>query len=173
MNFFKQIGVEHRTRLVVVLDFQNLGVTARNITKMDDFIMEGVDRIAPQTDHEVFKAFARSDQDAAVSELRKLKWRVKADKANMDSAIIQQAKSDCGHDPEKTVLVICSKDRDFASLIQEMRDWGVEVYLMGPHDVSQRLKEAVGHGRWVVWPQSFPVVVQIPTIADYISGTSR
>ena len=40
MNFFRQVGVEHRTRLVVVLDFQNLGVAARNVPKMDDFIME-------------------------------------------------------------------------------------------------------------------------------------
>lgn len=156
MNFFRQVGPEQRTRLVVVLDFQNLGVSARDISTMDEFIMEKLDRIAPQTDLEVFKAFARPDQEAAIGELRKLKWRVKADKANQDSAIVQQVKSDCGHDPDNTVLVICSKDGDFSHLIGEMQDWGVEVYLMGPHDVSQRLKNAVGNGKWVGWPLWIP-----------------
>ena len=124
-----------------------------------------MDRIAPNTEHEVFKAFARPDQDAAAGELKKLKWRVKADKGNMDPSIIQQAKSDCGHDPDNTVLVMCSKDGDFASLIQEMRDWGVDVYLFGPSDTSQKLKSAVAYGRHVQMPSRFANVVQSVSIS--------
>ena len=164
MNFFRQMGSEHRSRLVVVVDFQNLGVAARNVSKMDDFLMEKLDRIAPETELEVFKAFARPDQDAAISELRKLKWGVKADKANLDSAIVQQVKSDCGHDPDNTVLVICSKDGDFAGLVREMQDWGVEVYIMGPADTSRRLTQAVESDHRIYWPDPHSDVVQAVSI---------
>ena len=170
MNFFRRVEIQPRNRLVVVLDFQNLGITARDISKMDDFLMEKLDRIAPQTELEVFKAFARPDQEAAISELKKLKWRVKADKVNLDSAIVQQVKSDCGHDPENTVLVICSRDGDFASLVREMQDWGVEVYLMGPADTSQRLIHAVERDHRIHWPDPHPDVVQAVSITGLNAG---
>lgn len=150
--FFRQSSSGNRSRLIVMLDFQNLGVSAADIQDLDNRIMSELDRIAPSTDHEVFKAFARPDQLAAVNELRRLKWRVKTDNGNLDQAIIQQSKSDCGHDPDDTTLVICSKDGGFAPLIREMRDWGVTVYVMGPPNTSRRLAETAGSGYWIQWP---------------------
>ncbi len=150
--FFRQSYSGNRRRLIVMLDFQNLGASAAEIQDLDDRIMSEIDSIAPSTDSEIFKAFARPDQQDAVNELRRLKWRVKTDNANMDQAIIQQSKSDCGHDPDDTTLVICSKDGDFAPLIEDMREWGVRVYVMGPHDISKRLGDTAGLGYLIRWP---------------------
>ena len=169
MNFFRQAGAEHRTKLVVVLDFQNVGVSARNIPSMDDFIMTQLGQMGSSTEHRIYKAFARPDQQAAVTELEKLKWRVKEDTANLDEAIVQQSRADCGQDPYDTTLVICSKDGDFSGLVKEMQDWGVEVYLMGPPDTSRRLIQAVESGHWIQWPARFLTLVQNSSVSEFIS----
>ena len=173
ITFFRQFVEGHRTRLVMILDFQNLGVSALNVQRMDRYIMDEMERLAPSTHQEVFKAFASPDQVVGVSELKKLKWRVRIDESDQDDAIVQQVKSDCGQDPEDTILVICSRDGDFAGLVKEMQDWGVEVYLLTPPGASQALLNSVELDHRTEWPSSFPVVVQMPSIVDFISGMSR
>ena len=172
-SFFREYVVGHRTRLVVILDFQDLGVSAVNIQRMDYFIMDELERIAPSTHEELFKAFAKPDQVVSIAELKKLKWRVWVDESDQDQAIIQQVKSDCGQDPDDTVLVICSRDGDFAELVKEMKDWGVLVYMMGPPGTSQHVKGAVEAAQWIQWPFNFPNVIQYPSITDFISQHSR
>ena len=60
-KFFRHFVAGQRTRLVVVLDFQDLGVSALSVKQMDSYLMEELERIAPTSDHEVFKAFASPD----------------------------------------------------------------------------------------------------------------
>lgn len=156
-SFFRQISTGYRNRLVVTLDFQNLGVSAGDVPQFDNFIMNEVDRVAPSAEHEVFKAFGRPDQQGAIAELRRLKWRTLVEETDLDHQIIQETKSNCGHDPDDTVLLICTRDGDFTDLIKEMRDWGVVVYLIGPADASRRLVEEAGWDFWIQWsPPSRP-----------------
>lgn len=172
-SFFRKFVEGDRTRLVVILDFQELGVSALNIIQMDRYIMEEVERIAPSTHHEVFKAFASPDQVVGISELKKLKWRVRIDDSDQDYAIAQQVRSDCGHAPEDTVLVICSRDGRFEGLVKDMQQRGVMVYMMGPPGTTRRVIDAVDPSQWVQWPSRFPVVVQTPSMLDYLSRASR
>jgi len=139
-----------RHRVMVALDFQNLGVSAGNVEAMDTRIMTEVRRVAPSTNHELFRAYCRPDQQAAVAELERLDWRTQSNRDDLDGSIIQQCRSYCGQDPDATILFICSKDGDFVDLVAEMRDWGVQVYVMGPRDSSQRLVQAAGSG-WIRW----------------------
>ena len=172
-SFFRHFVAGQRTRLVVVLDFQDLGVSALSVKQMDSYLMEELERIAPTTDHEVFKAFASPDQVVGIAELKKLKWGVRTDEPDQDDAIIQQVRSDCGHDPDDTILVICSKGGDFGDMVKEMRQWGVDVYLMTPPGASSALLNSVELDHRTEWPSSFPVVVQMPSIVDFIPGMSR
>ena len=167
--FFRHFVSGQRTRLVVVLDFQNLGVSALSVKQMDSYLMEELERIAPSTDHELFKAFASPDQVVGIAELKKLKWRVRVDESDQDDAISHQVKSDCGHDPDDTILVLCSKDGDFGELVSEMQQWGVEVHLITPPGASQTLLDAVDVDHRTLWPFQFPNVVHIPSITEYIS----
>ena len=141
------------TRQIVLWDFQNVGVTASDIQKVDEEIMGNLSRISPSADNKLFKVFCRPDQHAATTELRYRKWRVKEHKNDIDRILIQECRSDCGQAPEETVLILCTKDGDFANLVKEMREWGVQVYVMGPKDSSKRLIEAAG-SNWIElkWP---------------------
>ena len=119
-------------RRIVMWDFQNVAFAASEIQKVDKEIKDNVSRIAPSTDDDLFKVFCRPDQHAASDELKKLNWRVKERENDIDELLIQESKSDCGQAPRETILFICSKDGDFAPLVKEMREWGVQVYVMAP-----------------------------------------
>ena len=49
------------------------------------------------------------------------------DDVDMDEEITNQAKSDCGQEPEDTVLVIITKDGDFRELVIASKQKGVSV----------------------------------------------
>lgn len=137
-----------RNRRIVMWDFQNVAVAASDIQRVDGEIMKSLDGISTSSDHDLFKAFCRPDQHAATEELKRLKWRVKERKDDLDPALFQECRSDCGQAPTDTILVICTKDGDFAKLVEEMRESGVQVYVMGPKNSSQRLIRAAGSG-WI------------------------
>lgn len=142
-------------RLVVMLDFQNLGVSANDVSRLDDWVMAKVAYLRSENTGELFKAFTRPDQQAAAKELRRLDWRVAESSNDSDPAIIQQAKSNCGHDSTNTTFVLISRDGDFAGLIENLQQKGVSVYVAGPSDTSQRLIRAVGPGRWWQMPATW------------------
>lgn len=144
-----------RNRVFVALDFQNLGVTANNVEAMDDWIVGEVRRRCASNSHEVYRAYCRPDQQAAIDELRGLEWRVKPDTSDLDPWISQEAKSYCGESPNSTALFLCTRDGDFTGLVQEVWANGVRVYLMGPSDTNRRLVEIVGRRRWIQWPNHF------------------
>lgn len=144
-----------RHRVMVALDFQNLGVSAGNVEAMDSWIRGEVDRRFRTASHEVYRAYCRPDQVAATAVLRRLRWRVTPIDSDADRRIIQDAKSYCGESPENSVVFLCSKDRDFSSLVQELRDRGVEVYGMGLSGASQRLVQAIGRQHWIQYPNRF------------------
>ena len=172
-SFFRKYVEGDRTRLVVILDFQNLGVSALNVQQMDRYIMDEVDRVAPSTHEEVFKAFASPDQVVGIGELKKLKWQVRVDESDQDDVIAQQIRSTCGLDPEDTILMVCSKDGGFKETIKDMSGSGVEVYLHTPSNASQTLLDAVDIDHRTQWPARFPMVVQTPSMLDYLSRANR
>ena len=158
-----QQGANAMPGLVVMLDFQNSGVSATDVPKFDDWIRDKVAPFRSDNTNELFKAFCSPYQQGAAEKLRGLKWRIMESAANSDQAIIHHAKSDCGHDPDNTTFVLISRDGDFADLIETLQDWGVSVYGAGPHGASSRLIQAVGSGRWwqmpAIWPAA-PVQVR-------------
>ena len=144
-----------RHRVMVALDFQNLGVSAGNVEAMDSWIRGEVDRRFRTASHEVYRAYCRPDQVAATAVLRRLHWRVTPTDSDADQRIIQDAKSYCGESPEDTVLFLCTKDGDFVNLVQEMRHRGARVYGMGPSNSSQGLMQTIGRRRWIQYPNRF------------------
>ena len=140
-----------RHRVMVALDFQNLGVSANSVPAMDAHIMREVERIIPTWEDGLFKAFCRPDQRAAIDALARLEWRNQSDSSDLDAAIVQQCMSYCGQDRGHTVLFICSRDGDFVGLVRQMRSWGVSVYVMGPHNTNRRLVQEAGSG-WIQLP---------------------
>ena len=141
----------NRNRVMVALDFQNLGVSPNGVQAMNDRIRQEVAQRVSSAGRSLFKAFCRPDQRAAVTVLAGLRWRNRSASTDLDGAIVQQCMSYCGQDPGHTTLFICSRDGDFAGLVSEMREWGVLVYVMGPHNTNRRLIQEAGNG-WIQLP---------------------
>lgn len=138
-----------RHRLIVMWDFQNVGVSSSDVTEVSKQIKESLVAKFSSTKQHLFKAFGHPDQSDSTDMLTKLGWRVWEDDSDMDEEIIDQTRSDCGAEPGAIILVLITKDGDFVELIDELKTKGVRVYLMAPETVSKDLVATVGKKRYI------------------------
>ena len=136
-----------RTRLLVFWDFQNVGRAANRVQGVSDGIRTALQKRFTGTSYQRFKAFAGVNQAAATENLTETGWRVWEDDIDMDEELISQVRSDCGQEPQETILVFIAKDRDYSEVIQNLKEQDVDVYL-GDLDgnLGAQLKRAVGEG---------------------------
>lgn len=148
---------KRRSRLLVMWDFQNVKYPAMAVKSMDDWIRGELGRRFPATSYRRFKAFASPHQVAATDELEERGWRVWEDDVDIDEEIVNQAKSDCGHEPKDTILVLITQDGGFLELINDLQDQEVRVCLItAQHGYSQQLVKAVPKKHWIVIPGNVP-----------------
>lgn len=157
VNFFEEKAMPPRiqnqcTRAVVMADFQNLGVSTQNVQAFNDFVRNEVSGRVSGATRPLFKAFASPHQSEATDRLRSQGWRINTDSGNWDDVIAQQAKSDCGHDPQRTLLLLITRDGDFAGLVSDLRHRRVNVLLLAPQNANRRLLDAVGRENVIPWP---------------------
>ena len=148
-----------RQHVIVMLDFQNLGVTAQNVHKLTTWIKGEIANRFPAATRTLLKAFVESNQQAAGDELGRLGWRVWKDVGDWDEDIIQRSKADCGKNPNQKALLLVTKDGDFASLAHHLRGKGVLVYVVGPQGTSQKLINSIDKGHWLQLPSSWGNVI--------------
>ncbi len=169
-------AVKDRTRLLVFWDFQHLSPSSISLPNTNTSVREELDRYFPATSTSRFKVFGYRSQMTA--ELQRLGWGMREYNGDLSDEIISQSKSDCGHEPENTILVLLTHPgRDeFTDLVRELKSKGVEVYLMAPestmHPWSREvpaLVEAVGHEHWIkpTGPGWSLVQYLPPTVASY------
>ena len=153
-------------RLLVFWDYEHL---SRPSFFLSDFLPDAnasvrqeLDRHFPATSSRRFKAFVQQstvliDGHQPIAALQKIGWRVEE-----SEDIIGQSKSDCGHEPENTILVLMTNysRSEFVDLVGELRSQGVKVYIMSSSRNMGRtpLVEAAGHEHWIkltgqVWSQ--------------------
>ena len=143
------------SKLLVMWDFQNSGVRANRVSALNSWVRDEMEKRFPSTSYRRFKAFSHPNQEAASDKLQELGWRVFEDDVNMDEEITNQAKSDCGQEPNDTVLVIITKDGGFKELVNASKQNGVLVYLVTPpQGHSQSLVQAVGSKNWIRLPNN-------------------
>lgn len=123
-----------RTRLLVFWDFQTLRTSASHVRKADEAIRQELGARFPAVSDSSFKAFSYPSDSQATDGLMELGWGVWEDTEGLSDDIISQSKSDCGHEPEDTILVLLTHPgRDeLADLVGELKSKGVAVYLMAP-----------------------------------------
>ena len=140
---------EKRSRLLVMWDFQNLGVPAWEVPQVNAWIRKELDTRFPATSYQRFKAFSHPSQSAAVDVLQDSGWRAWEDTEDMDEEMDNQSRSDCGQDPKDTILVLVTRDGDFVELVNDLKTEGVLVYLISPTDVNRKLMNAFGGNQWI------------------------
>ena len=159
-NFFKTEKTQSkpsagRATLLAMWDFQNVGIATHQVESVNSTILVEIHKRFPGASHRLFKAFANPHQSSATDALQALGWRVWEDDEDLDEEIVAQAKSDCGHDPKDTVLVLITQDGDYLDLIRELRGHGVEVHLYTRQQgFNQSLVQMVPKGHWMKLPIS-------------------
>ncbi len=91
------------------------------------------------------------DRTVAAELLKRLKEEGDTD---IDEEIIDQSRSDVGHDPGGTILVLITRDKGFVDLIDELKTQGVRLYLVASEFSNQELAEKVGRRRWIQWERN-------------------
>ena len=91
--------------------------------------------------------------------LKSLDWRITEEENEAFDYIVEDAKSDSGHNPESTVLVLISSDNGFADLIEELKSKGVQVFVISPQTYNNKLVEKVGPANSIPW---YPVYSEQP-----------
>ncbi len=168
-----------RTRLLVFWDIQTLPPSATAVRQADKAIRQSLGARFPTAAASrqlSFKAFSYLSDSQATDELQELGWRVWEDDDDLSDDIISHGKSDCGQEPENTILVLLTRPNrgEFVDLVRELKSKGVKVYLMSPEPrafleaiQSKGLIEAIGDKHWIrltgqVWSQ-----VQTPILGSY------
>jgi len=148
-----------RSRLIVMWDFQTLGVPASQVTEADTWIRTEVQRRFSRVGFQLFKAFTSTYQSNEADILEDLDWRVWEEDTGIREEIIDQSRSDTGQDPSGTILLLITRDNGFIDVIDDLKTQGVRVYLIAPEYSSQELVEKVGRRRWIQWERSdFPLL---------------
>ena len=141
-----------RDTVLVYWDIQNLAPSFLNVTDWDTFIKSEVQRRVPRANRKLLKAFSSPTHQLATNQLEDKGWRVWEDHGDWDEEIYDQAMSDAGQSPGRTVVFLITTDGDHADTMEELRQRGVRVYLIAPSTVSRALTSVVGAKRWIHLP---------------------
>jgi hypothetical protein len=114
-------------------------------------------------------AFTGPGQQAAEDRLENEGFRAWDDHGDIDDNLIAQCRSDCGRDPEVTVLVLVAGDGDYSDLVEEMAGKGVDVYVWAPEEAGDNLRDAVDADHWIPWKEPY-VVAAFLVLIDNLGG---
>ena len=176
-NFFqRRIEVtkkqQERTKLMIAWDFQNRGMDAADVVDEWPFAKKYLDMHFPNTrSSRKLRAYITMFQDAARKELEKFGFETTLSAFNADSQIVRDVKEYCLTNPAKTVFVLISDDGDFVALLRELRREGVDCYVWGSDQCSQRLIAAVEEDHFVNWDRLFVLSTCVDVIRE-LNGRS-
>ena len=145
-----------RSRLIVLWDFQYVAVSSQQLDEIVGWVDSQLNKRFGSASYRLFKAFAWGHQTNTTDELVEKGWRVFEDNDDLIGEIYDHAKSDCGHDPEDTTVVLIALHEDYAELVAELKKQNVRVYLITPpNNFDESLVDAVGRRRWIPLPDGY------------------
>ena len=157
-----------RTRLLVVWDFSDFAPHPQHVPNVDAWVREVCEKRISTAAQRTFKAFVPATQWSSPFDpgdaLLDRGWKVWEEGEDLEEAIIEHCKSDCGQDPLDTTLVLVARDGDYSDMVNELKGRGVRVYLLG-FGCSQELVNAVGERRHIEmpWPDNFARISPKPS----------
>ena len=180
-SFFRKRKLNSKqAHLFVVSDLRSIPVQYQYLVEFDAWVRGECERRFSETSRRTFKAYDRtSDWTRShwgkAQKLDELDWEVQESNEDQTKDVIHYCKSRCGQDPSRTTLILIARDGDYADLLEDLKDWGVRVYLIGV-GFSQDLTVVVGKKRLIElpWPDNSPRISLDPTyhpwLANRISG---
>jgi transcriptional regulator with XRE-family HTH domain len=144
--------------LIVIWDFQTTGAPSYWVDHAHNVIAAELNKRFNGM-NPILKAFIHPSQRDAGERLKEIGWRITEGEAEVFTFITEDARSDSGHNPEGSVLVLISNDNGFINLVDELTDWGVHVYVMSTAGYNNKLCEKVGPQYCIQW---YPVSYETP-----------
>ena len=154
---------KNRARVVMLWDFQNVALDADSASEVWFYMARFLPVAFPNVKEWELKVYASWEHRSAVQNL--IGFKTEQPYSNADAQIKQDARRLCGvpeqshfmiygrpnHDPKSTIFVLVSKDGDFANLISDARQAGVDVYLWAPPGCSKELASSVNRSNIIPW----------------------
>ena len=156
-----------RTQLLLVWDFQNHGLEASEVETEWQFLEAYFAIRFPKAYANLRKsAYATLNQYQATQELQRLGFRVSAGMFDADSQIVKDVQLACQSNPSETVLFLVTDDGNFSDLLVNLIRAGVEAYVLGTDECSERLRKSVGREGFVHWDAPYVVTECVEVIKE-------
>lgn len=154
--------------LIVIWDFQTSGISPGWLQFTHGNIMGELQKRFGGM-NPLMKVFTDPTQGTEADILKNLGWTVIEEDADIRKHIIDDARSDCGQNPEGTVFILISIDNEFEKLIDELSKKGVKVYVISNQMYNNKLIAKVGQTNTIPW---YPIALEQPkrAINNFPSG---
>ncbi len=148
-------------------DFQGAGLSPEHVPFWWGLMKEYLTaKFREATARWLLRAFTSPEQATAEDRLGKEGFRIRTDNDDMGDDLIPQCRTDCGEDPEATVLVLVAGDGERSELIEEMLGKGVEVYVWASDEASADMRSAVDAEHWIPWKEPYVVAAFLVLIGN-------
>ncbi len=156
-----------RTKLLFPWDFQNRGLDASEVETEWRYMRKYIDLLFPRSRaSRQFWAYTAPHQYQAAAKLEPLKFEVFTSYFDADSQLVQDVKEECQKRPTRTILILAADDGNYAELLRDAREAGVDVYIWGTDNCSDRLRRVLADGHFIHWDAPFVVTECVEVIKE-------
>ena len=168
-----------RESLVIMWDFQNISFDPEELDEELDWFDEYIDLMYPHAaENKIARAYATSSEVRnATQPFREHGFKVGETWGDADRQLIADAErlfttgilmgtptipatmaaSSQRVDPEDTTFILVADDGDYAALLRDLSEQGVDVHLWATDDVSRRLRSLVDKDHFIEWDAPYVI----------------
>ena len=161
---------KQRTRLLVTWDFQNRGLDVSDVEEEWLYMRTYLDLCFPGTRaNRQLWAYTSPHQREAAGELERLKFNVFEGAFDADGQVVQDVMEACQKEPTKTVFILAADDGNYSDLLRSLRQAGVDTYVWGTDNCSDRFLRAIVNGNFIQWDAPF-VIAECVVVIKQLKG---
>ncbi len=168
-----------RESLVIMWDFQNISFDSEELDEELDWFDEYIDLMYPHAaENKIARAYAASSEVRnATQSFREHGFEVKQIWGDADRQLIADAErlfttgismgiattpvaraaSTQRVDPEDSTFILVADDGDYAALLRDLAEQGVDVHLWATDEVSRRLRSLVDKDHFIEWDAPYVI----------------
>lgn len=145
------IDIANRNKLFFIWDCREVVFSPSQIPQVWNTLREYlIKRFRTVSIHFLKRAWITSKHEELYEVLRRLRFRIRVcERENTTQQIIRQCQSDCGRDPNNTILIFGSEDVRFCDLLEKLYGIGVAVYLWASETALDTLVDVVNAEHWI------------------------
>lgn len=176
-----KVNWNNKASLVIQWDYQNMPIQSSAINDFVSKLEEYIQLFRPRASNRVGVAYISSKNGQNGAVLRKAGIEAKNLKSNADLELIQDGEQNFGlpknkgagtvgkGQQNKAVYVLVANDGDYANYLNRLRNAGIEVFLCGTTQCSEKLKRVVDSDHFIPFQRPY-VVTKCYQVARKLAG---